>query len=121
MAVRNTKEGIQLVKEREGFNLTKSISSSQAVMESINPERRAKVFAQVELGDVSEERVLGMRWNVLDDNFHFNVKIPERPPTRRALLAVTNTVFDPLVLVCPVILKTRLLFQTVCQQKIGWN
>ena len=72
MAVHNTKEGIQLVKEREGFNLTKSISSSQAVMESIKPERRAKVFAQVELGDVSKERVLGMKWNVLDDNFHFN-------------------------------------------------
>ena len=127
MAVRNEVDGIQLVKNLEGllarggFNLTKWISSSQAVMESIKPERRAKVFAQVELGDVSEERVLGMRWNVLDDNFHFNVKIPERPPTRRGLLAVTNAVFDPLGLVCPVILEARLLFRTVCQQKIGWD
>ena len=127
VAVRNEMEAIQLVRDLEGllarggFNLTKWISNSPAVMENIKPERRAKGLAQIELGDASEERVLGMRWNVLEDNFQFNVKIPERPPTRRGLLAVTNAVFDPLGLVCPVILKARLIFRSACQRKIGWD
>ena len=127
MAVRNEMEATQLVRDLErllacgGFNLTKWISNSPAVMENIKPERRAKGLAQVELGDASEERVLGMRWNVLEDNFQFNVKIPERPPTRRGLLAVTNAVFDPLGLVCPVVLEARLIFRSACQRKIGWD
>ena len=127
MAVRNEMEAIQLVRDLEGllarggFNLTKWISNSPAVMKNIKPERRAKGLAQVELGDASEERVLGMRWNVLEDNFQFNVKIPERPPTRRGLLAVTNAVFDPFGLVCPVVLEARLIFRSECQRKIGWD
>ena len=125
--VNDKKEGIQLVKDlkellsKGGFHLTKWISNSQEVVQSIEPEERVKVVAQVDIGDACSERVLGMKWNVRTDCLEFNVRIPERPPTRRGLLAITNALFDPLGLVAPVVLEARLLFRRLCQMKIGWD
>ena len=100
--VNDEREGIQLVKDlkellsKGRFHLTKWISSSQEVVQSIEPEERAKVVAQVDIGDACNERALGMQWNVRTDCLEFNVGIPERPPTRRGLLAITNAMFEPL-------------------------
>ena len=123
----NDEEGIQLIKNlremlgKGGFHLTKWISNSQEVIESVEPDERAKVVAKVDIGDASTERVLGMRWNVQTDHFEFNVRIPEKPFTRRGLLGITNALFDPLGLVSPVVLEARLLFRSLCQMKVGWD
>ena len=39
------------------------------------------------------------------DHFEYDVRIPEKPPTRRGLLGIINALFDPLGLVSLVVLE----------------
>ena len=77
ITVADENKGIRLVKDFQnllacgGFRLNKWISTSSAVIQSINVEDRTQVISKIELGDVTSERVLGMRWNVQCDDFQF--------------------------------------------------
>ena len=42
------------------------------------------------------ERALGVRWNVNTDEFVFKMQLRGRPPTRRGLLSVVSSDYDPL-------------------------
>ena len=103
-----------------GFRLTKWISTSKTVMESIPEEDRAKAVQDLCISNV-ENRVLGMTWNIETDLFRFEVRVEDKPLTRRFILSVTNRLFDPLGLVAPVVVEARLIFREICKQKIGWD
>jgi len=47
------------------------------------------------------ERVLGVQWNVASDTFSFSITIKDRLATRRGLLSVISSVYDPLRFVAP--------------------
>ena len=68
-----------------------------------------------------DERVLGMRWNVTNDTFGYQVRLPDKAITRRGLLSVSSSLFDPLGLVSPVVLQARLLLRSFCQSGLGWD
>ena len=57
------------------------------------------------------QRALGVQWNLENDQLTFNVSIPEKPLTRRGVLSIVNSLYDPLGLVAPVILVGKLLLQ----------
>ena len=78
-------------------------------------------MSKIELGDVASERVLGMRWKVQSDDFQLAINLPNKLPTCRILLSITNTAFDPLVFLSPVVLKARLLFRKLYHDKIKWD
>ena len=127
ITVADENKGIRLVKDLQNllacgrFRLNKWIFTSPAVIQSINVEDRAQVLSKIELGDVASERVLGMRWNVQSDDFQFVTNLPNKPPTRRNLLSITNAVFDPLGFLSSVVLEARLLFRKLCHGKIKWD
>ena len=43
------------------------------------------------------------------------------PPTRRNLLSVLASLFDPLGIISPLIIYVKVLFQEVCKAKIDWD
>ena len=49
--------------------------------------------------------------NIEKDSFHYNTNIPEKPMTRRGILSMASTIFDPLGFLSPVILHPKLLLQ----------
>ena len=106
--------------QKGGFKLTKWISSSKEVMQTVPLEERAKIVQDLSLSNV-ENRVLGMNWNIDKDAFTFEVSIEDKPPTRRFVLSVTNRLFDPLGLVAPVIVEARLIFRDLCKLKVKWD
>jgi len=55
------------------------------------------------------------------DKFTFKVESKHKPFTRRSILSVTSSVYDPVGLVSPVIVPTKKLLQDLYQQKIGWD
>ena len=74
------------------------------------------------------QRFLGVHWDLEGDAFTFHVTLPERPFTRRGVLSIINSVYDPLGLAAPVILKGKLLLrQLVIMGKngsdtpLGWD
>ena len=125
VAVDSAEAGLRLVRDlsellaRGGFHLTKWVSTSEAVMKSVWLEDRAKSPCNFDLGAEVDERVLGMKWNVTNDTFGYQVRLSDKPITRRGLLSVSSSLFDPLGLVSPEVLEARLLLRSLCQSGLG--
>jgi len=52
--------------------------------------------------------------------FEFAVDLKNKSVTRRGLLSVISSLFDPLGFVAPVV-KARILLQRLCKQHCGWD
>ena len=104
-----------------GFRLTKWVSNSLHVLKHIFPEDRAPTVRDLSADTLPVERTLGMRWDVSSDTFGFSVGDIEKPVTRRGVLSVLSSVFDPLGLVAPYLLPARRLFQETCRERLKWD
>ena len=67
------------------------------------------------------QRTLGLKWDLEKDEFTFKVTLRDRPNTRRGILSMMSSVYDPLGLVAPVVLTAKKLLQDLCKKKIGWD
>ena len=70
--------------------------------------------------------VLGVKWDTVKDEFVFNledyVKIAlELPPTKRNILQVSASIFDPMGFILPVTTNVKIIFQLLCQDKRNWD
>ena len=130
-----------------GFNLRKWISNSPQLLELIREDRTrtkencyepqpvvedTETYARVTMGHLeeldtkNEHKVLGLNWNCVSDDFIFRfeaiLKLAESlEPTRRSLLKVTSSFFDPLGMLSPVLVQMKLLFQLLCQENVAWD
>ncbi|XP_028517747.1 uncharacterized protein LOC114576018 [Exaiptasia diaphana] len=103
-SVKTSEEAISLVKELTdmlsmgGFRLTKWLSNDPDVIGSIpESERSAKVLdLDMDKERLPVERTLGLKWDMHADKFIFDVMPKEKPATRRGILSVTSSVYDPL-------------------------
>ncbi|KAL7071027.1 hypothetical protein ACQ4LE_009907 [Meloidogyne hapla] len=70
-------------------------------------------------------KFLGIKWEIEKDEY--SQKLPGISPnnnnnmTKRELLSLIHTVYDPLGLIGPVLLPAKLLYQKVCARNINWN
>ena len=117
---------IQQVKDtcsNGGFNLTKFISNNTAVLKSIpdNSQRAAIKDEELALGCLSEDKALGVKWNTEKDTLGFTIKFVEKPSTRHGLLSMLSSIYDPLGLGAPFMLKGRQIIQQLCQEKLYWD
>ena len=104
------------------FNLTKWASNDRQVLESIPPDKRAKDVKELDLecDMLPTERALGVSWLVETDALSFKV-IKEKPSTRRGILSVVSSVYDPLGMAAPFVLPAKLLLQDLCRKGLGWD
>lgn len=59
------------------------------------------------------QRTLGVLWDVSNDAFTFRVSPGERPFTRRGVLFVINSLYDPLGFAAPVVVKGKFLVRSM--------
>lgn len=94
---------------RYQIRLHKIVCNNQTVLNA---------FPQCDLGEVSDvlelcqpqiHSTLGVAWHVNRDEFTFKLDLHERPFTRRGILSIVNSIFDPIGLACPVTLEGKLL------------
>ena len=93
-------------------------------MLSAIPEEDRKVGVKDQdllTGKVPEERALGVLWNTDNDTLCFNINIMEKSLTRRGLLAMLSSIYDPLGLVSPFLLKGRKTLQELCKDSFQWD
>ena len=101
--------------------LAKFVSSSSEVLSSIDQTLVAEK-AKVNFADTLIERALGVVWNVSSDVFTYDVSIDlSGSVTRRKILSIVSSVFDPLGLVSPYILIGKRILQDLCVSDIGWD
>ena len=129
-------ETIQLVTSAQSMlatanlRLHKVVSNSVEVMEAFPTEDRGKDIRNLDLrrDSLPAQRSLGVYWDLNSDTFTFKVSLPDKPYTRRGVLAIINSIYDPLGLAVPVLLEGRLLLQqlvTMGKMKsngsLGWD
>ena len=128
-AVDSEKHAIELYRELKslcatgGFTLTKWICNSKAVLASIPEAERAKDVRNLDLDieDLPIERALGVQWCVQQDTFTFHVSIKERPTSRRGILSMVCSIYDPLGFLAPITFPAKCILQELCKQNIGWD
>ena len=103
------------------FNLRK-FQSNSAELESLVTERYGENDNPV---IEKETKVLGLTWNKKEDNlcFYFDEirsKFTENPTKREVIHAVAS-IYDPLGLINPIVVKLKTFFQKVCLEKIDWD
>jgi hypothetical protein len=107
--------------QRGGFRLTKWVSNSPKVVASIPEPERAGSVKDVCPGQPTLERALGVQWNVGLDQFGFKIKMKEKPSTRRGVLSLVSSVYDPLGFAAPFILVAKMLMQELCRKNLSWD
>ncbi|XP_015748663.1 PREDICTED: uncharacterized protein LOC107328444 [Acropora digitifera] len=109
--------------QRGGFRLTKWVSSSGEVLESIPVKDRGQEIKKLDLqrDELPVEHALGVQWRIEDDTFGFNVNLKPKAPTRRGILSVLGSVFDPFGFVAPFVLTGKKILQDLCRLKLGWD
>ncbi|XP_076839331.1 uncharacterized protein LOC143484479 [Brachyhypopomus gauderio] len=106
-----------------GFTLTKWMSNSRKVLLSIPEEHRASKMKDLDLRHdaLPVERTLGVQWDTEMDTFTYSMKLQDKPMTRRGILSVINSIYDPLGFLAPVILPAKLLLKELCKEQLGWD
>ena len=60
----------------------------------------------------------GPRSKIESDTFGFKISVKDRPPTRRGILSVVSSVYDPLGFAAPFTLPAKALLQDLCRQNL---
>ena len=125
------------------FNLQKRISNSPkllklicedqvgtvgtcAVVEHTESYAKTTVNHLEKLDMKDEHRVLCLNWNCVTDEFIFKFEALLRLSedlelTRRNLLKVTSSFFDPLGVLSLILVEMKILFWSLCQDKFEWD
>ena len=106
-----------------GFRLNKWVSNHRSVLAAIPEDQRAKGVKTLDLDkdQLPMERALGAQWNVEQDTFTFSIEVKPHSVSRRGILSIVSSIYDPLGFLAPVILPARQILQGLCKTKLGWD
>ena len=128
-SVRSVENAVEVVNQlreilsRGGFRLTKWSCNRSEVLDTIPQDEKAPSVLDLDLDKdkLPVQRTLGLHWDMESDKFIFKVALKDRPSTRRGILSLTSSVYDPLGFVAPVVLPAKKLLQDLCREKRGWD
>ncbi|XP_069830268.1 uncharacterized protein [Dendropsophus ebraccatus] len=122
-------EAIDLLQRTQGMlseanlRLHKIASNSVAVMKAFQPDDHATGFKDLSLGmDMPpEQRSLGLRWDLSKDTFGFQVNFADKPFTKRGVLSVVNSLYDPMGFVAPITVQGKSLLRQFSETVKDWD
>ena len=109
--------------QKGGFRLTQWVSNNREVLCTIPESERAKNVKTVDLthDELPSEKALGVLWSVASDTLGFHISVSDKPLTRRGILSIVSSVYDPLGMVAPFVLMGKKIIQDLCRMKLGWD
>jgi len=112
-------EVIEILK-RGGFDIRQWASNHPRALENL-PERLNDLEFLIDENPI--RKTLGISWNAQHDELFYTVKTIERPNkiTKRFILSEIAKIFDPLGLLGPVMLVSKILLQQCWKAKTGWD
>ena len=127
-SVASEQEAINLIKEliklmkAGGFRLTKFISNNKAVMKTVPETEKAKSIQSANFNNDINERTLGIKWDLTKDSFTFeSLVFQTKEVTKRTILKIVASIFDPLGFVSPYVLTAKIFLQELWRMKIDWD
>ncbi len=106
-----------------GLRLHKFNPNHKDVLSCVAPSGRAESTDPLKLNPeiTSEGHVIGIQWSMVSDSFSFNINAKDHPPTRRGLLSVIASLYDPLGFMAAFTLSGKCILQELCHKGIGWD
>ena len=71
--------------------------------------------------ELPRDRALGIKWNLETDTFFYEPKEFNKPMTRRGVISVISSIFDPLGFASPFIITGKMIFQEMTKMKLSWD
>ena len=108
-----------------GFNLRKMVTNSADLRKRVADIDPAILKPEQE--DNVEHRVLGVRWNYVNDTLDIDLDEAARTGrskgqvTKRKVVQTSASCFDPLGLLSPAILRMKIFFQQLCKNGHDWD
>ena len=112
-------EKVCSVLAKGGFRLTKFVTNDEDILRQIPEAERAAEVKDFRYG--VESRALGIKWNPRTDVMYFDVQLETGNVTRRKVLSIMSSTFDPLGLISPVLVAAKILFQDITRLKFKWD
>ena len=75
----------------------------------------------MDLDSLPVEKALGVLWNVEQDTLEIKVVPKQLAPTKRGSLKQISTIFDPLGLVAPSVLRAKSILQKLWRLGFDWD
>lgn len=103
------------------FELRKLMSNNSDILKDVAENTDLQVL---HFGENENSKTLGVCWNSNKDQIRYivsDLKSSSCKATKRNILSIISSIFDPLGLVSPVIVKAKLLMQNLWECKIGWD
>ena len=121
-AIQGSKEIASLLRTG-GFHLTKWLSNRRELLETVEVDERSPSVKSLnlDLDSLSSDKTLGVRWDVENDELLTDVTMKDLPRNRRGVLASVASIYDPLGMASPLVLKGKLINQELCKRKLGWD
>ncbi|XP_017468190.1 PREDICTED: uncharacterized protein LOC108360428 [Rhagoletis zephyria] len=106
--------------QQGGFELRKWASSCAEFSEYISNASKTISHYLVEGKDV---HALGLMWNTEDDFLTFTISMKKPPAalTKITFLSDASTLFDPLGLLAPATIRSKMWFQEIWRNNVGWD
>ncbi|XP_076638806.1 uncharacterized protein LOC143350669 [Colletes latitarsis] len=129
-------EAVKLIREvteihrRGGFDIRNWTCNSRMVLDSLPSEKRSRLKVNLAFDQHPTERVLGIKWNPDEDRLSFNLSLKriqreiltgEQKPTKRQMLSVIMSVFDPYGFLSPFTIRSKILLQNSWRSTIAWD
>ena len=73
------------------------------------------------MNSLISERTLGLIWNIEIDTFTFKLVIKDLPDTKRGILSIVSSVFDPLGILTPSLIEANYIIHHLWREKVDWD
>jgi hypothetical protein len=115
---------VQAINRAAGFEMGKWICNHKEIVSWLGISN-----SELGLDNTGENKVLGMKWLVNEDEFIYKVnprifgefKTTSGRPTKRELLSFVMSIFDPLGLIAFVTIGPKLLLRETWKQELDWD
>ena len=101
------------------FRLTNWISNACEILNSLPKTEISPKLVSLDFHTPSVERALGMIWNINQDKLTFKPVTKDYPNTKRGILSLVSSVFDPFGVLTPSLLEPKLIIQELWKLKIS--
>ncbi|XP_062709057.1 uncharacterized protein LOC134288379 [Aedes albopictus] len=121
---------VKTVHERAGFQIRHWTSNSPDVLRRIGEQNTQEMKSFVMDKGSQQERILGMVWQSNEDVFSYTTTFRSELerlfdvaviPTKREVLRLVVSLFDPLGLVASFVVEGKVIIQEIWRAKVGWD
>lgn len=112
------------------FNIRNWRSNSVAVLQAMGEDTKPQRVDML-LGHTGQaDKVLGMWWQTADDNLTYSLRFvsiyteiteSHQPPTKRQLLKLLMSIYDPLGLIAQFLVGLKMILQEVHRTPVNWD